>query len=83
MMSPDTTRASLLLRIRDPDDQRAWREFDGAYGELIVRYCRARGLQLVDAEDVRQLVMLNLSRSIPRFEYQPEVGRFRDYLRTI
>ncbi len=82
-MSPDTTRASLLLRIRDPDDHLAWREFDGAYGELIVRYCRARGLQLMDAEDVRQLVMLNLSRSIPRFDYRPEVGRFRDYLRTI
>lgn len=81
-MNPDTTRASLLLRMRDPDDPRAWHDFDAAYGEMIVRYCRARGLQLMDAEDVRQLVMLNLSRSMPRFEYRPELGRFRDYLRT-
>ena len=81
-MNPNTTRASLLLRMRDPADAHAWREFDAAYGELIVRYCRARGLQLMDAEDVRQLVMLNLSRTMPRFEYRPELGRFRDYLRT-
>ncbi|MCB9856690.1 MAG: sigma-70 family RNA polymerase sigma factor [Phycisphaerales bacterium] len=80
-MNPDTTRASLLLRMRDPDDHRAWHDFDAAYGELIVRYCRARGLQLSDAEDVRQLVMLSLSKSMPRFEYRPEIGRFRDYLR--
>ena len=80
-MTTDTTRASLLLRMRDPDDGRAWREFDRRYGELIVRYCRARGLQLMDAEDVRQLVLLSLSRSMPRFEYQPDLGRFRDYLR--
>lgn len=67
--------------MRDPDDGRAWREFDRRYGELIVRYCRARGLQLMDAEDVRQLVLLSLTRAMPRFEYDPALGRFRDYLR--
>lgn len=82
MMHVDTTRASLLLRVRDTDDHGSWEEFDARYGELIVRYCRARGLRWSDAEDVRQLVMLNLSRSMPRFEYRPELGRFRDYLRT-
>ncbi len=78
------TRVSLLSRVRDPANDEAWREFDRTYRELIVRYCRARGLQLADAEDVRQAVMMRLSRALRTFEYQPELGRFRHYLgRTV
>ncbi|MGD2111247.1 MAG: sigma-70 family RNA polymerase sigma factor, partial [Phycisphaerae bacterium] len=74
------TRLSLLSRVRDPANDEAWREFDETYRELIVRYCRARGLQLADAEDIRQTVMLQLSKSLRTFQYQPELGRFRHYL---
>lgn len=76
-----STRQSLLLRMRGPLDHPAWREFDRRYGELIVRYCRGCGLQLSDAEDVRQTVLMNLAKSLPSFDYRPERGRFRDYLR--
>lgn len=79
----EETRPSLLVRLRDPADQKAWRDFDRRYGELIVRYALARGLQLTDAEDVRQLVLINLSRSMPGFEYDATRGRFRDYLRIV
>ena len=75
-----TTRASLLARIRDTDDDLAWAEFDSVYGELILRYCRRRGLGLADAEDIRQIVLLSLARTLPRFEFRPERGRFRGYL---
>ena len=57
MAEHSPTRASLLIRLRRPADEAAWREFDAAYSELIVRYCRRLGLQLADAEDVRQLVL--------------------------
>ena len=79
-MSWRTTQPSLLARVRDPEDQRAWEEFDRRYGELIVRYCRSRSLQQSDAEDVRQIVLMNLSSALRRFEYQPGRGRFRSYL---
>src|SRR5690606_13769623 len=83
-MEPRQTRASLLSRLREPSDDAAWREFDGTYRELIVRYCRSRHLQAADAEDVRQIVMLNLTRTLPSFAYDPARGRFRHYLcRTI
>ena len=74
------TRSSLLLRLRRRGDDRAWREFDAAYGDLILRFCRRRGLQVADAEDVRQDVLSKLSRALPRFEYDRTKGRFRDYL---
>jgi len=79
----ESTRRSLLERVRDLGDEGAWREFDERYRELILRFCRRRGLQPADAEDVRQEVLLSLTRALPDFVYRPEVGRFRDYLGTL
>ena len=79
-MGSETTQPSLLSRVRDPADDTAWREFDAKYRELILRYCRARGLQTSDGEDVRQIAMANLAKSLRSFEYQPARGRFRGYL---
>src|SRR5688572_18449843 len=62
-MDISDTRPSLLKRVRDPRDAEAWRQFEGRYGELVLAYCRARGLQPCDAEDVRQLVMAKLVSS--------------------
>ncbi|MCA9727716.1 MAG: sigma-70 family RNA polymerase sigma factor [Candidatus Eisenbacteria bacterium] len=75
-----TTQPSLLLKLRNTDDQAAWHRFDARYGHLIVAYARRRGLNLADAEDVRQIVFLNLVRSMPQFRFQPDRGRFRSYL---
>lgn len=77
------TQPSLLERVRDTADQAAWREFHERYGELFIRYCRRLGLTLADAEDVCQIALLNLSRTMPHFRYDPARGRFRDYLGRI
>lgn len=74
------THPSLLSRVRDPANAHAWRQFESLYREFLVRFCRRRGLQVADAEDVVQTVMLNLSKSLPGFVYDPKRGRFRDYL---
>lgn len=80
-MAPgETTRPTLLARVRDPRDEASWKEFDARYRGLILAYCLRRGLQAADAEDVRQIVMLGLSRSLRGFEYRPDRGRFRDWL---
>ncbi|MCG3128981.1 MAG: hypothetical protein CHACPFDD_03877 [Phycisphaerae bacterium] len=75
-----TTHVSLLSRLRDTSNHRAWSEFQHRYQELLGRYCRRRGLQAADAEDVVQTVFMNLSKSLPQFVYDPNRGRFRDYL---
>jgi RNA polymerase sigma factor (sigma-70 family) len=79
-MGLETTQPSLLSRVRNAADDSAWREFDAKYRELILRYCRARGLQTTDAEDVRQIAMASLAKSLRSFEYKPARGRFRGYL---
>lgn len=47
---------------------------------MMVRFCRRRGLQLFDAEDVVQRVFSDLFKALPQFAYDRERGRFRDYL---
>lgn len=77
------TSASLLLRIRDPNDRDAWASFVDVYAPLIRRYCQRKGLQSADAADVAQEVMIRVSRSISTFEYSRELGRFRSWLGRI
>ncbi len=81
--SERATRPSLLVRLRDPRDAVSWRNFVDIYGPLIYGHCRRRGLRHEDAEDVTQRVFLKISEAIQQFTYQPEVGRFRDWLGTV
>jgi RNA polymerase sigma factor (sigma-70 family) len=77
------TRPSLLLRVRDAADAAAWEQFVEIYTPLIFGFCRSRGLQEADAADVAQEVMRAVSRSIGRFDYNPEQGTFRSWLFTV
>jgi RNA polymerase sigma-70 factor (ECF subfamily) len=77
-----STHASLLARLADAGDTRAWREFDERYRELLWRFARSRGLQPADADDVAQEVLHALTKRLPTFAYDPSKGRFRDYLKT-
>jgi RNA polymerase sigma-70 factor (ECF subfamily) len=74
------TRPSLLLRVRDSQDRDAWNHFVEAYTPLVFNFCRSRGLQSADAADVAQDVMTSAASALPRFEYEPGRGRFRDWL---
>ena len=73
-------REPSLERVKNRSDDEAWREFEARYGDLIIGYCRSRGLQLTDAEDIRQTIMLSLATALVGFEYDPKRGRFRYYL---
>jgi RNA polymerase sigma-70 factor (ECF subfamily) len=74
---------SLLVRIRDPQDQIAWGEFVGLYAPLIHRYGAHRGLQDADAADLAQEVLRCVARSAATFEYDPARGSFRGWLLTL
>ncbi len=79
----DTTRPSLLLRIRDRDDVAAWSTFDAIYRPLLVRYAHNCGLHPADAEDVAQQCLAVISDKIAEFTYEPQRGRFKSWLRTL
>src|SRR3977135_2524821 len=76
----ESTRASLLARIRDRDHSRAWSEFDAIYRPILFRFARSQGLAGTDAEEVAQLVLARVARRIGQFQYDPDRGRFRGWL---
>src|SRR5580698_3709444 len=81
MTPTPTTRASLLLRLRDSQDHEAWIAFVSLYEPLIYRLLRRHGLQDADARDNTQELFLAVRRSIDRWDPAKERGSFRAWLR--
>src|SRR5215213_10322984 len=80
MNAAPTTRPSLLIRLRDPADERAWVEFVEIYGPLVRRLARRRGFQHADVEDLVQEVFRVVTAAIERGAYDPARGSFRGWL---
>jgi RNA polymerase sigma factor (sigma-70 family) len=79
----DTTRRTLLVRLKDPGDEHAWPEFVSLYRPILVRYARARGLPITEAEDIAQQCLVAVVRRIASFEYDRQRGGFKRWLRTL
>lgn len=78
-----TTRASLLVRIKDRRNSAAWGEFDAIYRPMLHRFAIMRGLDDASAEDVVQQCMTAIHNHIEGFDYDPSKGRFKGWLRTL
>jgi RNA polymerase sigma-70 factor (ECF subfamily) len=60
---------TLLMRLRQfPSDQEAWNLFVARYGQVLYRWCRARGLQDADAQDVMQEVFRRVAVNVRQFD---------------
>lgn len=77
------TSVTLLSRMKDEQDQAAWDQFLKRYGPRVLQWCRAKGLNETDAEEVAQQVLVKLLSKMVAFEYEPRKGRFRGWLRTV
>jgi RNA polymerase sigma-70 factor, ECF subfamily len=78
-----TTRASLLLAAGDPANQDARAAFVECYVAPIRVWCRGKGLQKADQDDVVQEVLTRLLvKILPTFKYDPG-RRFRGLLWTV
>lgn len=79
----DKTSATLIGRLAaTPGDSIAWGEFVGRYGPMIRLWCRSRGLQNADVDDVTQSVLMRIADRIRDFEYDANLS-FRAWLKTL
>ena len=75
-----STRPSLLLGLKESDNQRSWREFYETYGKLIINAGLRAGLTRAEAEEVLQETALSVVKHIRRFRIDPAKGSFKNWL---
>lgn len=73
----EKTRASLLKRLRDLQDEASWREFFDTYWGLIYGVARRAGLTDSEAQDATQETFLAMAGKLPGFDYDPTRGSFK------
>jgi RNA polymerase sigma-70 factor (ECF subfamily) len=81
--SATRTGSVLLLLLGNPTDAECWNNFVDRYAPKIYGWCRQRGLQEPDAEDVTQEVLTQLVQKLRTFAYDPDKGTFRGWLKTL
>ena len=79
----DATQVTLIDRLRDARDSLAWREFFALWHPIITAYVWRRTHGTVDPDDIVQDVFGILVARLPKFEYDPAKGRFRNWMLTI
>jgi RNA polymerase sigma-70 factor (ECF subfamily) len=74
------TRATLLYRLKNWQDQSSWQEFFDTYWQLIYRFAIKGGLSEADAQDVVQETLVAVAKHMPGFKYDPAIGSFKAWL---
>src|SRR5262249_42017938 len=83
-MTIPSTHVSLLCSLREERRREdAWPIFQACYRDVILGWCRRRGLARHTAEDLTQERLVKLLHALPRHRHNPDRGRFRRWLETV
>ena len=74
------TRATLIQRLKNWQDQSSWQDFFDTYWKLIYHVAIKGGLSEAEAQDVVQETMISVARHMPTFRYDPAIGSFKVWL---
>ena len=84
-MSEDhyNTRQTLILRLKNQQDDRSWEEFVYFYERYINLIIYGLGVNQSHADDLTQTVLLNLWKKLPDFQYEPKQCKFRTWMNKV
>jgi RNA polymerase sigma-70 factor (ECF subfamily) len=74
------TRASLIARMKNHEDDTSWNDFFDTYWKLIYGVARKAGLSNDEAQDAVQETLASVARHIPDFKYSATRGSFKAWL---
>lgn len=77
------TRSSLIRGLKDMEDAASWQDFYESYVGLIHSVSSKMGASSDLAEEITQEVFVRVAKKIGDFEYDPNSGKFRNWLCTI
>jgi RNA polymerase sigma factor (sigma-70 family) len=76
------TRKTLIARVQDQHNERAWEEFIEIYKRYVYAVIRNMNISEADAADIHQKIMLKLWEHLPKLDIG-KITSFRSYLSTI
>ena len=82
MKKPDynKTRTTLVVGLKDLEDQKVWNRFFESYWKLIYNAAVQSGLGDADAQEVVQDTVISVTKNIQNFDYDRSKGSFKGWL---
>jgi len=77
------TSLSLLDQLKAPEDGTAWDRLDQVYRPLIRKWLLKYDVQVSDADDLTQEVLVAVAKDIEAFKHNGRDGAFRAWLKGI
>lgn len=74
------TRTTLVIGLKDLEDQRIWNRFFDSYWKLIYSAAIQAGLKDADAQEVVQETVISVTKNIKDFDYDRSKGSFKGWL---
>lgn len=74
------TSTSLLLALKDRENDGVWTTFCERYQPLVLSFARKLGLNEHEAEDAAQETLMAFAKAYEQGAYDPEKGRLRQWL---
>ncbi|MCH2207475.1 MAG: sigma-70 family RNA polymerase sigma factor [Lentisphaerales bacterium] len=77
------TRQTLLMRVKNQDDEHAWGEFVSYYQSFIEVILKHLKVSPNDQDDLTQNILLKVWKSLEKLNYDSERARFRTWMNRV
>lgn len=77
------TSITLVQKMRNQYDESSWDRFTETYTPYMRMIILSMGMRHHDTEDLVQAIILKAWKNLPSFDYSPDKGALRSWLKTI